>query len=80
MVVTPEDLRSKSDEEIFESMQGALYDSDHYRHCVTQLQLRFMTRTIKATKRLVIATWALVLATLFLLAGAILPLLLQKPN
>jgi hypothetical protein len=80
MVTTPEDLRSKTDDEIFDSMHGAMFDSDHYKHCVTHLQLRYMHRTLQATTPLVIATYALVVATLFLLAGSILSLLFRNTN
>lgn len=72
MAVTPEDLSNKSDEEILKSMHGAVYDSDHYKHCFTTLQLRYTERTVKATSRLVVATWTLVIATLLLLLGALL--------
>ena len=75
-VVTQEDVSKKSDEEIFESMCDAMFDSDHYKHCVTQLQLRYMSRTRQATNRLVIATWSLVIATAFLVVGTIIPLVL----
>jgi hypothetical protein len=80
MVVTPEDLNKKSDEEIIDSMYGAGLGTDHYKHCVTHLQLRYIRRTLKATKRLMIATWVLVAATVFLAVGAILPLVLKSLN
>ena len=48
------------------------------KHCYIHLQVRYMRSTLEATGRLVIATWALVLATLLLLAGSILQLLLQN--
>jgi len=80
MVTTPEDLRRKTDDQILDSMHGAMFDSDHYKHCVTHLQLRYMDRTLQASRRLVIATWALVVATLFLLAGSILSLLFKNAN
>jgi len=85
MVVTPEDLRKKTDDEIVESMLGATFDSDHYKHCTTFLQIRHMARTLEATSglvlatsRLVYATWGLVIATVLLLIGAVLPLFLRK--
>lgn len=66
-IVLPEDLSGKTDKEIIKSMHGAMFDSDHYRHCVTILQLRI-------NKRLVFSSWALVFSTIALLIGAILPL------
>jgi hypothetical protein len=77
MADSPEDLRSKSDDDILESMHGAMFGSNHYNHYLTILQLRFMRSTSVATRRLLIATWALVVATLLLLTGSIIQLVLN---
>lgn len=73
--VAPEDLTKMSDNEILDSMRSGTVDSDHYKHCLNILQLRYMKRTSQSTKRLVWATWGLVIATLFLLIGSVFPLI-----
>lgn len=78
MVILPEDLSNKSDEEILDSMHGAMYDSNHYKHCINCLQLRYIRGTLEATKRLKAATWVLVAATVILAVEAIVSLLLRK--
>jgi hypothetical protein len=75
--VPPEDLSKMSDNQILDSMGTGTVDSDHYKHCLNILQVRYMQRTSQSTKRLVWATWALVIATLFLLMGSVFPLILS---
>lgn len=75
MSVTPEDLSQKSDNEIYKSMLSGPYNSDHYNHCATTLNLRFSQRLSLFTKRLVFATWALVTVTVVLAMSTILSLL-----
>ena len=71
----PEDFSDKTDKEILASMHANEFESPHYKHCMNTLQLRYLQRTVKASGRLVIATWGLVLATALLLLGSVLPLL-----
>ena len=71
----PEDFNGKTDQEILASMHANAFESDHYKHCMNTLQLRYMQRTVKATGRLVIATWGLDVATGLLLLGSVLQLL-----
>jgi hypothetical protein len=52
MTVTPEDLRGMSDDQIYKSMLGGTYNSDHYNHCATTLNLRFSQRLSLFSKRL----------------------------
>lgn len=68
----PRDFSGKSDQEILTSMHEVTFDSDHYKHCVTVLQVRALDRTAKSTAHLVWATWGLVAATALLLAGTVL--------
>ncbi len=74
MTVTPEDLRGMSDDQIYKSMLGGAYNSDHYNHCVTTLNLRFSQRLSLFTRRLVFATWGLVFATAALVICTVLSL------
>lgn len=74
MSVQPEDLRRKSDDEVYESMLSGTYNSDHYNHCVTILNLRFSQRLSLFSRRLVFATWGLVVATTALVISTVLSL------
>ena len=67
----PENFCGKSDEEILKSMHETTFGSDEYNHALTILQLQQMKRTSESTKRLVIATWGLVAATVLLLISTI---------
>jgi hypothetical protein len=71
----PTNFSDKTDQEILASMHEVTFDSDHYKHCVTVLQVRAFDRTARATARLVWATWGLVVATVLLLASTLLDLL-----
>jgi hypothetical protein len=73
--VAPEDLSKMSDNEVLNSMRSGTVDSDHYKHCMNILELRYMQRTSESTRRLVWATWGLVLATFFLLISSTFPLM-----
>lgn len=67
----PRDFTGNSDQEILASMHEVTFDSDHYKHCVTVLQVRALGRSAKSTAHLVWATWGLVAATSLLLAGTV---------
>jgi hypothetical protein len=62
----PPKIQDKTDAELMELMEKNGVESATYRHCVTILQLRSMERTLKASNRLVWATWVLALVTVIL--------------
>jgi hypothetical protein len=68
IAILPDDIAKKSDEEVLEYMHKTAYGSEEYHHCAMILQLRYMSRNVQITTRLVWATWGLVVAT-FLLFG-----------
>ncbi len=74
MIIGPEDLRAMSDDQIYESMLSGTFNSDHYNHCVTILNLRFSQRLSLFTRRLVLATWALAFVSLALVVSTIIAL------
>jgi hypothetical protein len=61
--VSAPDLRSLSDEQVWERMHYGAVDSDEYKHCVLTLQLRNLERQTRATNTLATVTDALVDAT-----------------
>jgi 3'-phosphoadenosine 5'-phosphosulfate sulfotransferase (PAPS reductase)/FAD synthetase len=62
----PPKILDKDDAELLELMQKNSVESSTYRHCVTILQIRSMERTLRASNRLVCATWVLALVTILL--------------
>jgi hypothetical protein len=62
----PPIIMGKADAELLELMEKNSVESATYRHCVTILQLRSMERTLRASNRLVWATWVLAFVTILL--------------
>ena len=59
-------IQDKTDAELLELMEKNSVESEIYRHCTIILQLRSLERTLKASNRLVWATWVLALVTILL--------------
>ena len=59
-------IQDKTDAELLGLMEKNSVESETYRHCTIILQLRSLERTLKASNRLVWATWVLALVTILL--------------
>ncbi len=51
------DLRRKSDQEVLALMDDAEVDSDPFKRCVQEIQIRHAERLVACTKGLAWATW-----------------------
>jgi hypothetical protein len=60
------DLKGKSDQEVLALMDDAEVDSDLFKRCVQEIQIRHAERLATCTKSLAWATWGLLGATLLL--------------
>jgi 3'-phosphoadenosine 5'-phosphosulfate sulfotransferase (PAPS reductase)/FAD synthetase len=62
----PHQIQEKTDAELLELMEKNSVESETYRHCTIILQLRRLERTLRASNRLVWATWVLAFVTILL--------------